>query len=103
MATRTATARTAVPNEPRPEDEEVDEVTRPSDLGFTRPEVEVQPVVMPTEVGSDGMVQVRMGRTIDEFTYGNPHVSHKLEEGKVYRMPVDIARYLYGLGALSHF
>ena len=103
MATRTAPSRTAVPNEPRPEGEDENEVTRPSDLGFGPKEVEVQPVVMPTDVGSDGMVQIRMGRTIDEFTYGNPHVSHKLEEGKVYRMPVDIARYLYGIGALSHF
>jgi hypothetical protein len=100
--------RTAVPNEPRPADEaevqyeDENEVTRPSDLGFGPRNVEVQPVEMPKDVDQSGMVQIRMARTIEEFTYGNPHQHHKLEEGKVYRMPVDIARYLYGIGALSN-
>ena len=43
-----------------------------------------------------------MARTIDEFTYGNPHAFHKLEEGKVYRMPIHIAVYLRNLGAISN-
>jgi hypothetical protein len=108
MATRQQPPRTASPNEPRPTNEpevqyeDENEVTRPSDLGFGPRNVEVQPVEMPREVGADGMVQIRMARTIEEFTYGNPHVHYPLEEGKIYRMPVDIARYLYGIGALSN-
>jgi hypothetical protein len=78
------------------------EVTRPSDLGFAAKEVVVEPVAMPTAVDSSGRVQIRMGRTIDEFTYGNPHIHYKLEEGKIYQLPVAIARYLHGIGALSN-
>lgn len=95
MATRTRTAEEVAA-------EEENEVTTPEDLGFKRREVEVEHVAPPTEVGQDGLVEVRMGRTIDEFTFGNPHFHHKLEEGHIYRMPVDIARYLYSLGALSN-
>lgn len=81
---------------------EVDEVTRPSDLGFAPKEVVVQPVAPPSEIDQSGMVQIRMARTIEEFTYGNPHVHFPLQEGKVYRMPVHVARYLWGIGALSN-
>ena len=73
------------------------EVTRPSDLGFrTGPrEIEVEPVNdPPPEVDDQGMVEVRMAETIEEFTYGNPHVSYPLEAGKRYRVPRHIAAYL---------
>jgi hypothetical protein len=92
---------------PKPEEEEQDEVTRPSDLGFqTQPqhrEIEVESLT-PTkqEVDEQGYVEIRMAQTIDEFTYGNPHVHYKLEEGKRYRLPVDVARYLNGLGYVYH-
>ena len=78
------------------------EVTRPSDLGFGgRREIEVESVNDPPPVvGDDGMVEVRMAETIEEFTYGNPHVSFKLEAGKRYRVPRHIAAYLWDLGKL---
>ena len=43
-----------------------------------------------------------MGETIEEFTYGNPHVHYNLEEGKIYRVPADIGRYLDSLGYVYH-
>jgi hypothetical protein len=86
-----------------PEQAEQDEVTRPSDLGFGRREIEVEQVrVQPQVPDSDGYVQIRMGRTIEEFTFGNPHVHYHLEEGKIYRVPVGIGRYLDSLGAVYH-
>lgn len=78
------------------------EVTHPSDLGFGRREVEVEPVRLPKGVDNDGMVQIRMARTIEEFTYGNPHINFKLEEGKIYSVPLYIGQYLHSLGALSN-
>jgi hypothetical protein len=83
-------------------DDEENEVTRPSDLGFGPKEVVVEPVAPPRAVDQSGFVQIRMARSIDEFTYGNPNLLYKLEEGKLYRLPVDIARYLHGIGALSN-
>lgn len=79
------------------------EVTTPEDLGFHR-EIEVDPIQPLPEINPDplGTVEVRMAVTIEEFTYGNPHAHYKLEEGKRYRMPVDLARYLWGLGKLSN-
>ena len=84
------------------EDLEEDEVTRPSDLGFGRHmEIEVEPInEPPPRVGDDGMVEIRMAESIPEFTYGNPHVHYKLDEGKRYRVPAHIARYLGSLGKL---
>ena len=81
---------------------EENEVTRPSDLGFGSREVEVEPMIEETkvEMDSDGTVVVRMAETIEEFTHGNPHFSTKLEAGKQYRMPVEIARYLFSIGKL---
>jgi hypothetical protein len=79
------------------------EVTRPSDLGFGGPrrEIEVEPIhVPPPTVGEDGMVEIRMAETIDEFTYGNPHVNFKLEAGRRYRVPRHVAAYLWDLGKL---
>jgi hypothetical protein len=78
------------------------EVTRPSDLGFgRRQEIEVEPINDPPPVeGPDGMVEIRMAETIEEFTYGNPHVSYKLEAGKRYRVPRHIAAYLWDMGKL---
>jgi hypothetical protein len=83
-------------------DPSTSEVTRPSDLGFGgRREIEVEPVNdPPPKVGEDGMVEIRMADTIEEFTYGNPHVSYKLEVGKRYRVPRHIAAYLWDLGKL---
>lgn len=100
MAART----TQQPEEPQPAEEE-DQVTRPSDLGFgPRREIEVDSIqpIAPQQADEDGYVEVRMAVTIEEFTYGNPHTFHKLEEGKRYRMPVHIASYLYNLGKLSN-
>ena len=82
---------------------EENEVTRPSDLGFPQAEIEVQAVrQQPLRADERGMVQVRMSRTIEEFTYGNPHVNYLLEAGKIYQMPANIARYLDSLGAIYH-
>jgi hypothetical protein len=96
-------------------DAEPDEsqVTRPSDLGFpsntqTGPiphhrEIEVESLApSPAEIDQAGMVEIRMAETIEEFTYGNPHKHYKLEAGKRYRLPVDVARYLNSLGYLYH-
>ena len=84
------------------EEEEKDEVTRPEDLGFRR-EIEVERVqVRPQAPDDQGFVQIRMGRTIEEFTYGNPHVHYHLEEGKIYRVPAGIANYLNSIGAVYH-
>ena len=91
--------RTAVPEQPQ---EEENEVTRPSDLGFPKAEIEVEAVRTPMRSDPDGFVQVRMARTIDDFTYGNPHVSYNLEAGKFYRMPTPIAQYLDSLGCIHH-
>ena len=78
------------------------EVTKPSDLGFGgRREIEVEQVEPPpVEVGEDGMVEIRMAETVEEFTYGNPHIHYKLEAGKRYRVPRYIAAYLFDLGKL---
>jgi hypothetical protein len=86
-----------------PEQAEENEVTRPSDLGFGGRTIEVERVqVQPQVPDDDGYVQIRMGRTIEEFTYGNPHVHYHLEEGKIYRVQVGIGRYLDSLGAVYH-
>jgi hypothetical protein len=79
------------------------EVTRPSDLGFgrRRGEIEVEPInEPPVRVGDDGLVEIRMAETIEEFTYGNPHISYPLIAGKRYRVPRHIAAYLWDLGKL---
>ena len=78
------------------------EVTRPSDLGFgRRREIEVEPIKdPPPRVDADGMVEIRMAETIEEFTYGNPHIAFRLEAGKRYRVPRHIAAYLWDLGKL---
>ena len=94
-------ARTARPEAEAETIEEENEVTRPSDLGFGPREVEVEPI-QPVRDSDPGFVQVRMARTIDEFTYGNPHVFYKLEEGKIYQVPRHIGVYLHSLGALSN-
>jgi hypothetical protein len=88
-----------------PEQEEEDEVTRPSDLGFgPSKEIEVDRLVEPVQTtpDPDGTVIVRMAETIEEFTYGNPYVHYKLEAGKQYRVPVEIARYLHSLDKIYH-
>ena len=90
--------------EPLPEemDPANSEVTRPSDLGFGgRREIEVERLHdEPIAPDGDGMVEIRMAETIEEFTYGNPHISYKLEAGKRYRVPMHIAAYLFDLGKL---
>lgn len=90
----------------RPVEEERDEVTRPADLGFPSAqhmpgeiEIEVEPVKPPpVREDASGYVEIRMARTIEEFTYGNPHQHWKLEAGKRYRVPRHIAAYLWDLG-----
>ena len=82
------------------------EVTRPSDLGFGQRRGQRREIVVetlrepPVDVGPDGMVEIRMAETIEEFTYGNPHVSFRLEAGKRYRVPRHVAAYLWDLGKL---
>jgi len=81
-------------------DPALSEVTRSSDLGFGKrqQEIEVEPLHdLPPEV-HDGMMEIRMAETIEEFTYGNPHYTVRLEEGKRYRVPAHIGQYLIGLG-----
>ena len=85
---------------------EENEVTRPSDLGFpsaqSHREIEVESIDPKTiEVDDQGMVEIRMAQTIEEFTYGNPHRHWKLEAGKRYRIPRDVAAYLWDLGYIS--
>ena len=99
-----ATPRT--PDEVEVEEEE-SQVTRPSDLGFNiqqpHREIEVEALEpVNQEVDASGYVEVRMADTIEEFTYGNPHRHYRLEAGKRYRIPVDVARYLNGLGYIYH-
>jgi len=102
--------RTAPSAEIEVDQEEESQVTRPSDLGFpaaptqsgpipVHREIEVESVEPPkAEVDQSGMVEIRMAETIEEFTYGNPHYTYRLEAGKRYRIPVDVARYLHALG-----
>jgi hypothetical protein len=88
-----------------PDQMEENEVTRPSDLGFgPRREIEVDRVrdVTPQVPANDGTVEIRMNQTIEEFTYGNPHISYRLEQGKIYRVPRHIAAYLDSLGYVWH-
>lgn len=103
MATRTRETQDPTGTESLMPGEE-NEVTRPSDLGFGNREVEVEPMEeykqQQVPIDPDGMVTVRMAETIEEFTHGNPHLSHKLEAGKQYRMPVEVARYLFHIGKL---
>jgi hypothetical protein len=90
---------------PEAEVEEENQVTTPSDLGFApaQREIEVESLEpVRSEIDADGYVEVRMAETIEEFTYGNPHRHYRLEGGKRYRIPVDVARYLNGLGKLYH-
>ena len=99
MAART-TQQPEAPEQANIEDE-VNEVTRPSDLGFTRREIEVEPVNVPAPVaGDDGYTTIRMAVTIEEFTYGNNRGAVELKAGKIYRVPIHIAEYLYTLGKL---
>jgi hypothetical protein len=84
-------------------DPDLSEVTRPSDLGFVPKQREIEVDLIdepPPAVGDDGMVEIRMAETIEEFTYGNPNIFFKLEQGKRYRVPVYIAQYLHSLGKL---
>lgn len=95
--------RTGAPQVATEDDE--NRVTGPESLGFVRPEVEIITETVPRErpqVDPEGMVEVRMARTIDEFTYGNPHRHYHLEAGKRYRLPLHVAQYLDGLEALHH-
>jgi hypothetical protein len=100
-----ATRRTAEEVEIDPDmDPATSEVTRPSDLGFPtaqpRREIEVEPLAdKPGDaVDADGFAEIRMAETIEEFTWGNPHYTYRLEEGKRYRVPREVASYLYQLG-----
>ena len=83
--------------------EEENEVTTPESLGFQRGrEIEVERVREQQVPDDDGYVQIRMNKTIEEFTYGNPHVHYELREGKIYRVPAHIGRYLDSLGYVYH-
>lgn len=89
---------------PRVATEQDEGTTRPQDLGFpaSQPqhrEIEVE-AIAEAPPDPQGIVEVRMSRDIDEFTFGNPHVHYTLQAGKRYRLPVDVARYLNGIGAI---
>lgn len=87
-----------------PQQAEENEVTTPESLGFQRSrEIEVERVqVAPQAPDDQGFVQIRMAQTIEEFTFGNPHVHYHLEEGKIYRVPAGIGAYLDSLGYVYH-
>ena len=94
------TARTTQQAE-APEQAEENEVTTPEDLGFVRREIEVEPVHVPAPRPDDeGYTVIRMAVTIEEFTYGNQRGHVELKAGKMYRVPIHIAEYLYSLGKL---
>lgn len=98
MAPRT----TQQPEEPEQLEEE-NEVTTPESLGFQRGrEIEVERVREQQVPDDDGYVQIRMNKTIEEFTFGNPHAHYELREGKIYRVPAHIGRYLDSLGYVYH-
>jgi hypothetical protein len=86
--------------------EEEDRVTTSADLGFKTTvsrEIEVDPIQeVPQPPDEQGFVIIRMAETIEEFTYGNPHMSYHLKQGHRYRVPVHIAQYLDALGYLYH-
>jgi len=88
----------------QPEQLEENEVTRPSDLGFgPQREIEVDRIRETRQAPDDeGFIQIRMNQTVEEFTYGNPHVHYRLEAGKIYRVPVNIGAYLDSLGYVWH-
>lgn len=88
---------------PRPKQEDTGEVTTMADLMGGHREIEVDPVA-PTQMkaGKNGKVVIRMNTTIEDFTYGNPHVHYKLEYGKRYSVPRNIASYLDSLGYVWH-
>jgi hypothetical protein len=84
------------------EEEQENEVTTTADLLGTR-EIEVDAITPVAEApGDDGFVVIRMSETIEEFTYGNPHVKFHLERGNRYRVPRHIAGYLDSLGYVWH-
>lgn len=85
------------------EPEQENQVTTPADLGFRTKEIEVDPIQeMPPQVDDRGFVVIRMAETVDEFTYGNPHLHYKLEQGHRYRVPAHIGAYLDSLGKVYH-
>ena len=88
--------------EPQQADPEENQVTTSKDLGFGTREIEVEPIREVAQPPDDqGFVTIRMAETIEEFTYGNPHVSYNLKAGHRYRVPVHIAQYLDALGYLT--
>lgn len=86
-----------------PVTEEQDEITTMADLMGGQREIEVDPVA-PTQMKSNknGKVTIRMNTTIEDFTYGDPHTHYKLEYGKRYSVPRNIASYLDSLGYVWH-
>ena len=99
MATQKATEEVEI-------DQEADE-----DSGLTtlhnimgRREVVVDDIeeVTPEPVTREGMVIIRMNETLDAFTFGDPKKPMKMEYGKQYRVPAEIANYLDGLGYVWH-
>lgn len=95
MAARKTATQEAVP-------EQEDELTTLDGI-MGRQEIvvdEIQQVIEPDQ--DDGTVLIRMNTTLEDFTFGDPKRPVKLEEGKQYRMPAHIARYLDGLGYVWH-
>lgn len=83
-----------------PED---NEVTTMADLMGNTREIVVDSITEVPDAGPRSDMQIiRMNTSLDDFTYGNPHVHYKLEAGKRYRMPRHIASYLDGLGYVWH-
>jgi len=89
--------------EPEQATEDDHAVTTSADLGFRTREIEVDRIEeVPQPPDEQGFVIIRMAETIEEFTYGNPHMSYNLKQGHRYRVPVHIAQYLDALGYLYH-
>lgn len=90
----------AHPDNPEPMEE--NEITTMSSL-MSPPEIEVDPVQeMPQRPDASGMTVIRMNTSLDDFTFGDPNRHYKLVEGKRYRVPANIGRYLDGLGYVWH-
>jgi hypothetical protein len=56
----------------------------------------------PAQVPMEDMVLIRMNTTLDDFTWGSPDNTVRLESGHRYRVPISIAAYLDGLGYVWH-
>ena len=102
MVTRRATEEVETDDELETEPDEQTLTTINNIMG--RREIVVDDIeeVAPSPPDHQGMVVIRMNETLDAFTYGDPKKPLKMEYGKQYRVPAEIANYLDGLGYVWH-